>query len=441
MLSVYRAVKEFLVNYGYTVEMVFAIALFSMYLEKKAGFILRCIGSYLVVVVSYIELYKVWHGHGVGDELILYAVINMIVCLALAFCYQTSAWSILFVMIGANAAQHITYRLYSVILSFMGYGYDSFVAGILNVCVSAVVYTIIYLFFRSQLHDIEECAYNNRTNLILGLAVFTLVIIVYRFEEQYNFFATAPKVNLLFAIYMIAADIFLLGLLYGVFQNRKMTGEMEQLEEVIRRQEKQYQQMKENIDIVNIKCHDMKQQISMYENRIDKDALSEIKSIINVYDTTFKTGSEVLDIFLQEKMLRCENHKIKLDCIVDGKCVNFIRPADLYTLVGNAIDNAMEAVLKIENPEERLISLQIRESMNMVLLHVDNKYTGRLNMKNGIPKSSKGDDINHGFGMWSMRLIAEKYKGTLAVAMENNIFNLNVLIPVPEKENGAVRTE
>ena len=434
----YKSIEYFLVNYGYMVEMVFAIAVFALYLERKKYFPVRSVGSYAVAVVCYIWMCRELRSGAVWNQLLLYILTNLIICLALAICYQTSGWSLLFIMIASNTAQHITYRTYSAILSFLGYGYDSFAAGILNVCVSAVVYTLIYLFFRNQLHDIEECTYNNRTTLFLGLAVFVLVLIVYRFEEQYNYFTTNPEVNLLFSIYMVAADIFLLALLYGVFQSRKMMGEMEQLEEVIRRQEKQYQLMKENIDLVNIKCHDMKQQISMYENRIDREALSEIKSIINVYDTTFKTGSEVLDIFLQEKLLRCESAGIKLDCIVDGKCVEFIRPADLYTLVGNAIDNAMEAVQKIENPEERLITLRIRKAMNMVLLHVDNKYTGDIRMKDGVPKSTKGDDANHGFGMWSMRLIAEKYKGTLTVVAEHGIFNLNVVIPVPEK-NRAVQ--
>ena len=178
----------------------------------------------------------------------------------------------------------------------------------------------------------------------------------------------------------------------------------------------------------------MKQQISMFENRIDQDALHEIKSIIHVYDMTFKTGNEVLDVFLQEKLLRCEREQIKMDCIVDGKSVDFIRPADLYTLVGNAIDNAVDAVRKIENPEKRIISLSVRESMNMVLMHVDNEFAGSIEMRGGLPRSTKGDDLNHGFGMRSMYLIAEKYKGTLSVGIEGNIFNLNILIPVPERK-------
>ena len=89
---------------------------------------------------------------------------------------------------------------------------------------------------------------------------------------------------------------------------------------------------------------------------------------------------------------------------------------------------------KIENPEKRIITLSVRKSMNMVLIHVDNEYVGEIRMDGELPRSTKGDDLNHGFGMRSMRMIAEKYGGTLTVAQQDHVFNLNILIPVPEQE-------
>ena len=322
------------------------------------------------------------------------------------------------------------------ILSFLGIGYGNIRAGILNGFIIAVVYLSVFLIFRRQMVEIDAHVYNGRTNIVLGVAVFAVAILIYRFEDQYDFMWTAPDINLMFSAYAVLSNAFLLALLYGVFRSRKMTDEMAMLEDVIERQKMQYELVKENMDNVNIKCHDMKQQISMFENRIDREALQEIKSIINVYDTTFKTGNEVLDVFLQEKLLSCERDEIKLDCIVDGKSVAFIRPADLYTLVGNAIDNAVEAVRKIENPEKRIITLSVRKSMNMVLIHVDNEYVGEIRMDGELPRSTKGDDLNPGFGMRSMRMIAEKYGGTLTVAHQDHVFNLNILIPVPEQEDG-----
>lgn len=437
MLILYRNIESFFVNYGYTVEMFFAISVFACYLERKKYFAVRVLGSYCTVLTVYAVLHGLLVTENVWTCLLFYLLINMLIYLVLGVCFQTSGWGKLFVLIGADTTQHIAFRSYSILLSFMGIGYAGMQSAVLNTCVIVVVYSTVLYIFRKQIDDIKKYVYNSRANIILGAAVFALAFFIYQFEDKYGFIWSAPKINLLFAIYATLANIFLLALLYGVFRNRKMTGEMEMLEQVIDGQKAQYQLMKENIDMVNIKCHDMKQQISMFENRIDRDALQEIRSIIHVYDTAFKTGNEVLDVFLQEKLLRCESERIKMDCIVDGKCVDFIRPADLYTLVGNAIDNAMEAVRKIQNPEKRLISLSVRESMNMALIHVDNEYTGDVKMNEGIPRTTKGDNLNHGFGVRSMCLIAEKYKGTLTVVLKDNIFNINILIPIPEKKPSA----
>ena len=433
-MIIYEKIVYFLVHYGYTLEILLAISIFSCYLEQKNHFALRAAGCYLSVLAGYAVLYASLNGKGVLEELLLYVGVNILTYLSLIVCFRTSGWGRLFVLIGADATQHISFRIYSAILSFLGIAYGSIWSGLLNCCISGIVYLTVFCIFRRQLREIDEYAYNGRTNIILGVAVFTVAILIYRFEDQYDFVRTAPDINLMFSAYAVLSNAFLLALLYGVFRSRKMTDEMAMLEEVIERQKMQYELVKENMDNVNIKCHDMKQQISMFENRIDSEALQEIKSIIHVYDTTYKTGNEVLDVFLQEKLLSCGKDEIKLDCIVDGESVAFIRPADLYTLVGNAIDNAVEAVRKISNPEQRIITLSVRKNMNMVLIHVDNAYVGEIKMDGELPKSTKGDDLNHGFGMRSMRMIAEKYGGTLTVVQQDNVFNLNILIPVPQQE-------
>ncbi len=431
-MRIYENIVYFLVNYGYTLEMLLSIAVFAYSLERKKHFVLRAAGCYLAVLACYIGMYALLRGKGVWAELALYMGVNILTYLSLIVCFRVSGWARLFVLIGADATQHISFRIYSVLLSFLGIGYENIWAGIMNCCIIGMVYLTIFQIFKSQMGDIDEHAYNGRTNIILGVAVFAVAILIYRFEDEYNFMWTDPDISLLFSVYAVLSNAFLLALLHGVFRSRKMTDEMAMLEDVIEQQKMQYERVKENMDNVNIKCHDMKQQISMFENRIDRDALQEIKSIIHVYDTTFRTGNEVLDVFLQEKLLSCEKDEIKLDCIVDGACLAFLRPADLYTMVGNAIDNAMEAVRKIENPEKRIISLSIRQSMNMVLMHVENEYVGKLRMDGDLPRSTKGDDLNHGFGMRSMRMIAEKYGGTLTVVQQGQVFNLNILIPLPE---------
>ena len=68
----------------------------------------------------------------------------------------------------------------------------------------------------------------------------------------------------------------------------------------------------------------------------------------------------------------------------------------------------------------------------MVSIHVENYFSGEVTFENGMPRSSKGDLLNHGIGTKSMRHIAERYGGTLTARAKNGVYYLNILIPVPE---------
>jgi hypothetical protein len=62
---------------------------------------------------------------------------------------------------------------------------------------------------------------------------------------------------------------------------------------------------------------------------------------------------------------------------------------------------------------------------------VENCFNGKLRFQNELPQTIKEDTACHGFGMRSMRLIAEKYGGYLAVGAEDNVFRLDIVIPIP----------
>ena len=134
---------------------------------------------------------------------------------------------------------------------------------------------------------------------------------------------------------------------------------------------------------------------------------------------------------LLEKILQCEQNGIKFDCIVDGASLAFMSAPDLYSLFGNALDNAIEAVKKVVDPEKRIISLTVRRKLNMVTIHVENYFAGELDFEGGLPLSTKGDMRYHGFGLRSIRMAAEKYKGNVTVFAKDGVFNLNIIIPQP----------
>ena len=131
--------------------------------------------------------------------------------------------------------------------------------------------------------------------------------------------------------------------------------------------------------------------------------------------------------------MRCYKNKVLFSCIADGEKISFMNDTDVYSLFGNALDNAMEATMKIADEQKRIIGLTMRMVGRMVTLNIHNSFEGNLMFENGLPKTTKKDEIFHGYGMKSIKMIVEKYDGNLTVAVKDGIFNLDILFPLKQK--------
>ena len=85
---------------------------------------------------------------------------------------------------------------------------------------------------------------------------------------------------------------------------------------------------------------------------------------------------------------------------------------------------------KIREYERRSIYINVHAEKKLLLIQTENPFVGTLTFEDGLPKTTTGDEQNHGFGMSSIRWIAEKYGGSVNTRAEENIFYLNVLIPM-----------
>lgn len=208
--------------------------------------------------------------------------------------------------------------------------------------------------------------------------------------------------------------------------------------------QKQYKFKKETIDIINGKCHDLKHQIGALR-RMTKpeqdERIRELEKRIMFYDLSIDTGNEVINTILTERTLYCTENGIRLYTSGSGKKLQFMDPVDIYTLLGNALDNAVESVMRIEDKDRKVINFSISEQGEIVLIRTDNYYEGKIEFKNGMPLTSKSNKFYHGFGMDSMRRIVEKYDGSIAVGTEAGVFTLQMVIPVPYAEEGESEGE
>lgn len=221
---------------------------------------------------------------------------------------------------------------------------------------------------------------------------------------------------------------FSLVLSFLLVRQEKVEAELAVMKQMEYERSKQYEQSKENIDLINIKCHDLRHQIRQLKKDISNVNEKELESIehqIRIYDTKVKTGNIALDTILTEKSLICQKNSILFDCIIDGQLLHFIPEEEIYSLFGNIIDNAIESTMKVEEKDFRIITLKISSAVGGVYIMQENPYAGEIEIKNGLPVTKKNADY-HGFGMKSIRNIVDRHNGILKIDADKNSFRLQI---------------
>lgn len=432
-------IGDFFVAHGFVLELVLAAWVYCHYYERRENFAIRAaaaIGLMLLNSVLWHHLSgiipsKAWAISAMG--IAKYLLFFLIGYGSIQLCMRCEKSEAMFCMTCALATQHLSYVLYDDVLALSGWAYDSVQAVAIISAVMLLVYLAAYYLFVRKMKQHPELSFQNRENLIVGGLLILFTIVIKFIMEPYLSARSMTKLYVLVSIYDIVCCVLALMLERGLFRNQALTDEKNFLTQLVHMQEEQYRTSKANVEMVNIKCHDMKHQISHITSTTDPDAIRELEQIISVYDSSLQTGNEILDVCLMEKKLLCEKNSIKLDCIANGQCLSFMQPSDLFSLFGNALDNAMEAVCKLDDVEKRIVFVSVKEELGMAIIHVENNYTGELIMADGIPRTSKDDEFYHGYGVKSIRMVVEKYDGNMALLPQNGIFNLNITIPVPEE--------
>ena len=155
---------------------------------------------------------------------------------------------------------------------------------------------------------------------------------------------------------------------------------------------------------------------------------------VRIYEAIVKTGNDVLDTILTEKSLYCKDREIQVSCVAEGKQMDFVNTIDLYAILGNALDNAIEAVEKFEEREKRQIDVLIYRKQNFLVINIMNPIPERLVYEEELPVTTKGDRKFHGFGLRSIQYLVRKYDGVVNISEEDGCVSLKILMPIPNEK-------
>nr|WP_255422049.1 ATP-binding protein [Tessaracoccus sp. MC1627] len=102
---------------------------------------------------------------------------------------------------------------------------------------------------------------------------------------------------------------------------------------------------------------------------------------------------------------------------------------DLASILGNALDNAIESVSRLGEEEHRIIRVAVFNQARFVVMKFENYFDGQLQYLEGELATRKVGGT-HGLGLKSIRFAAEKYGGQAIVAAQDNWFTCTVLLPL-----------
>ncbi len=162
-----------------------------------------------------------------------------------------------------------------------------------------------------------------------------------------------------------------------------------------------------------------------------EDYLNELDTDLTTVDTVIKTGNVMIDAILNSKISLAKARHIAVDAkaIVPKELKVSVSEVELSLIIGNLMDNAMEACIGIEEEQQRFIRIYIDILKGQLYLYIMNSSVGRRKRKGKGYESTK-DGIYHGFGLMRIDKVVEKYHGYLKRQDEENVFATEIMLPL-----------
>lgn len=180
--------------------------------------------------------------------------------------------------------------------------------------------------------------------------------------------------------------------------------------------------------------HDYKNHIQVMRASLEMGNLTELGNYLgeltvdlNTVDTVVKTGNVMADAILNSKLALCKvrNTPYEVTATIPEECS--VNDVELCVIIGNLLDNAMEACEKIEDKSKRFIRIYIGVFKEQLYINVTNSMIGTPVKRGNAYKSSKGE--NHGFGLMRVDRIADKYSGFVNRQFEDGVFGTEIMLP------------
>ncbi len=300
---------------------------------------------------------------------------------------------------------------------------------------TALVYVPVYFAFTRRLSSGRQLLFNSVRTAFFSTG-FMVAAIYLSYVVENNFDMAQPTYFESYLCLALLCVILALAVLFLEITNcsiERLESEKDLLEQLLEKDRALYEQAREDMDKINIRYHDLKQQYST----VPAEQKLALEAEMNDLNLRYFTGNKALDVVITQKAKTCAASHIQLVCSVDGEALAGMSSYHIYSLFGNALDNAIECLACVDDVSRRIIRVNAARQGKMVVIRFENFSPKHPVVENGLVKTTKADASSHGFGVRSIRAIAENYGGSAEFFVEDQIFYLVVCIPCEALKKAA----
>lgn len=274
--------------------------------------------------------------------------------------------------------------------------------------------------------------------VLIGLPILSNIVsllLVFGYNFNQNIHSKSNLIVLAFTVLlMIASSIMLLIVIGKIVQDDKLKLEYELINERINLSHKNYENMIQAQEKLRYVYHDLKNHmICMKSYDTKEEIISYINNLefqINDFENLRNTGNKTLDIILNDKIHLCKKYNIEFKDSINISKLNFIKENDICAIFANALDNAIEACININDEIEKRIEVKATYINGFAVIKFINTKINDIKFTGDRIKTSKEDNKIHGIGLASIKYIVNKYDGEVVVNYSENEFILKIMIPI-----------
>lgn len=417
-------IGEYIINFGISIAALWIVDKFwSTFYEKKRGSFLS-----VFICVLYFGFQMVHQGNR-GNINLWETLLNvLLILMVVVFRYQSKGRKKYFLFL-------LFFSIWSLLEEFVFFimqniNMDSGSRSLIGVIVSVIIMIIlVYTFSLLYQKEHRDFVPGKIHFVLLLIPSGSIYIAINEFYTQGSTVSSMTVVSILLLINIIIFELY--SRLNKVYMREKEKAVYEQRIDIVT---ENMQEQKIMMEKFFREKHNLINEMIVLKNDVEKDdkeaAIKNIDKMMNncySIETICSCGNSTIDALINYKHAIAKEYGIEF-------CLNIYVPDelaideyDLGVILGNALDNAIEAVKECKNAE-RVIDISIGVKKDALILNIKNPYEHELERgKRGELKSTKNDKKNHGYGMKSIKEITQQNGGEVMIECQDNIFSLTIL--------------